>query len=143
MANDAYQAALAGKDSGGGLGAFWSTSTGTIGGGSGHSSMAGSHIGVGALSMTRIEPAWNVPMPNDVDGGYYMAPRTLQSYVTSRVQIRGRERGVWRMQGSSGIARGDVIAGVGDFVGKTFVIYDSTSGGAWLALETSDTVPYS
>lgn len=144
IANDAYQAALAGRDTGGGSGgAFLTQSATTSNGGDGCSGMPGSHLGAGAVNMHRIEPAWSIALPNDSEGGYYLAPRTLQSYVSSRNQIRGVERGIWRLQGSAGITSGDTLSGVGALAGKTFTLYQCGSTSVIYALETSDTVPAS
>lgn len=111
-----------------------------------HAALARSHLGTpGLVYAVRTRQFWNLnTFPNAVDGGMYITPVFLSTYVSSQNQIRGIQRGTYMAQHAATsipFTNGDTVSGVGAMAGKQFVVLTTNDGTA--LFETSDTVPYS
>jgi hypothetical protein len=74
--------------------------------------------------------------PNPNDGNIYLSRMFLNEALSS-TGIRGYLRGVYQIITANGLNDGDTFTGAGDFAGRTFVVLNKTTSGAYLAVETS------
>lgn len=83
--------------------------------------------------------------PNESDGGVYMFPYRVATFITasspSELALRGKLRGLYFCPcGADQFAFGTEITGAGDLVGKTFRLFrsgTSATGNQYAALETT------
>lgn len=150
LANDAYQAMHAGRgpNIAGNTEEHFGKSTSSPGVPSTpyNAAIARSHLGTpGLIYAVRLHQNWNLNnFPNAPDGGLYISPVHLSTYVSSQHQIRGKQRGTYIAQHTAATIpfnNGDTVSGVGAMAGKQFVLLTTILGTT--LFETSDTVPYS
>jgi hypothetical protein len=99
----------------------------------------------GALGF-HVVAASGINYPN-CDGGTFLSPIWINDPSTgSQRHARGRLRGVWQWMGDvSTINDGDIVPGIGDLAGKTFMLiksvrnFNNNNEGA-MAIEVSDTL---
>ena len=109
--------------------------------GTGIAQQFGKHTDVFKTNQAQTVGVGNIPFPNPIDGGIYVAPIEMGDPNSSPVGgVRGRMRGFWcGCHAGASFNDGDTFQGAGALAGKAFLVVKAHGNGGYYLIETSNT----